>query len=185
NYNKLINFFLKKMDLEQANNTKDINLVVQGDQKVSVDFRFKNVSGLIYDMHENNPDEDIPIQEITKEMLNTIISYCKRHNWTPPQIKRPLKSNNLQTNLCEQDYLFIKDYKIYNDTKLRDLIQAAYYLQIQSLYDVCICRLASEFYFGNDQQSFEDLKKNLNVTEDITIEQDEKIQKDHPWIRDN
>jgi hypothetical protein len=46
-------------------------------------------------MYENNPDEDIPINEITKDMLNTILNYCKRHNWNPPPVSRPIKSSNL------------------------------------------------------------------------------------------
>ncbi|KAL4472600.1 hypothetical protein ABPG74_018549 [Tetrahymena malaccensis] len=172
------------MDVEDNNqNNGMLGLILKNDQRVEVDPRFKNVSVLVKELSETNNGEDIPISQISTEMLNIILDYCKRHNWNPPKVSKPLQSAELSKNLSEQDYLFIKDYPIYKDNRLNDLLQAAYYLQIQTLYDVCICRIASEFYFGKDQSSFDDLKKKLSVTEDLTIEQEEKIQKEYPWIQ--
>lgn len=61
-------------------------------------------------------------------------------------------------------------------------MNAAYYFQIPTLYDVCICRIATEYYFGSDQNSFDDLKKRLDIKEDLTIEAEEKIRKDFAWV---
>ena len=53
------------------------------------------------------------------------------HNFVPPIISKPLKSNKLEENLNSPlDYEFIKDYNL---EQIRPLILAAFYLDIKSL----------------------------------------------------
>ncbi len=112
------------------------------------------------------------------------MDYCIMHDFNPPKIERPLKSGRVQDNLDKKDVNFIKDYKIYDEDCLKKLIEAACYLQMPQLQEVCVCKIATEYYFGNDQSSFEDLKKRLAIQDDLTIEGEEKLIKEYPWISD-
>ena len=53
-----------------------------------------------------------------------------------------------------------------------------------TLQDVAVCRIATEFFFGNDQASFDDLKKKLSIDQDLTIEQEEKLTIEYTWLKD-
>ena len=46
-------------------------------------------------------------------------------------------------NLCKKDYNFIKDYDIQS---IKPLVDAASYINMKSLSDVCNCRIATEYY---------------------------------------
>lgn len=35
-----------------------------------------------------------------------------KHNWNPPTTPTPIKSGNLEENLCEIDYQLFKDFEI-------------------------------------------------------------------------
>ena len=67
---------------------------------------------------------------ITKKNMLLIVQYLEMHNFNPEKAKLPIISSELKDHLCEKDYLFVKDYDIYEGDELKNLIQSAYYLQI-------------------------------------------------------
>ena len=66
--------------------------------------------------------------------------------------------------------------------EMQTLIEAAIYFQIQTLQDVCICRIAAEYYTGEDQDGFESLKKKHKIEGDLTLAEEHRLKMEHPWI---
>ena len=46
------------------------------------------------------------------------------HDYDPPAIDRPIKSNILSKNVCEKDYDFIKKYGWRRCPKMKELLEA-------------------------------------------------------------
>ena len=60
-----------------------------------------------------------------------MLEYSVMHYFNPPNIKKPIKSNDLKKNLeSELDFHFIKNYTI---ESIKPLIMAAFYLDMKSL----------------------------------------------------
>jgi S-phase kinase-associated protein 1 len=77
------------------------------------------------------------------------------HNYNPPKTKKPIKSGELQKNLHPKDYEFVKNYDI---KTIKPLVDASSYLNIKSLADVCICRIATEYFIEPSMAGIEKAK---------------------------
>ena len=51
------------------------------------------------------------------------------------------------------------------------MVDAASFLDIKSLYDVCICKVATHFYIEPSMEGIEASKKRFNILKDITDEE--------------
>lgn len=90
------------------------------------------------------------------------------HKYNPPKVKKPIRSDDLSKNLCPKDYNFVKDYNV---GSIKPLVDAASFLDMKSLYNVCICRVATYFYIEPSMEGIEASKKRFNITKDITEEE--------------
>jgi len=52
------------------------------------------------------------------------------------------------------------------------------------LFDVCTCRIATEYYIEPSMEGIEAAKKKFGITEDITEEKVEQLKKEFPWIEE-
>ena len=134
------------MEFEEKPN--EIILVTNDQMKFSIDIKFKDLSELIQNiLEDSSADEEIPI-DLESTILKKILEYSAMHFFNPPEIEKPIKSSDLKKNLCNLDYNFIKNY---NYETVKPLILAATYLNIKNLRDLCICLIATEFYFEPTQ----------------------------------
>eukprot|EP01016_Furgasonia_blochmanni_P045593 TRINITY_DN644_c0_g1_i6.p2 TRINITY_DN644_c0_g1~~TRINITY_DN644_c0_g1_i6.p2 ORF type:complete len:237 (+),score=96.66 TRINITY_DN644_c0_g1_i6:65-775(+) len=165
-----------KMEVEQ------ITLTAKDGTVFKVDSRIRKLSNLIDTVFTDSGDPNIPIQ-LDAAILQKVIDYCQAHNFNPPPVKTPLKSNDLQKNLDEKDYNFVKGY---TNTSIKDLVNAAYYLQMNSLKRVCLCRIATDFVIGNESDSIAKLKKQhgINADDDMTLEEENQLLTDNPWLNE-
>jgi hypothetical protein len=44
------------------------------------------------------------------------------HNYKPEKVKTPITSSELKDHLCEKDYLFVKDFDVYEGDDLKNLL---------------------------------------------------------------
>jgi len=149
-------------------------------QEVKVDARIANLSRLLKEVSEGGSDI-IPVQ-LPSDVFNKIVEFCQMHDYQPIRIEKPLKSSTLQENLKEKDYKFIHTY---NFETIKPLLNAAYYLGMESLKDVCVCLIASEFVIGNSNEDIERIKDKFGITADMTLEEEEQIKKDFPWANED
>ncbi len=61
----------------------------------------------------------------------------------------------MNVNLGSKDYNFVKDYTI---KTIKPLVDATSYLHMNSLADVCICRIATEYYIEPSMAGIEKAK---------------------------
>lgn len=82
-----------------------------------------------------NEGENIPV-DIDAETLNIIKRFLEEHDYNPENIKitRPLKSDKLEDHLDEKSYeLFREYYGPENADKIKPIVDAAYFLNIEEL----------------------------------------------------
>lgn len=95
---------------------------------MNVDGRLEDLSSLIKDIRiDASDEEEIPLPNIDKKTLELVMSYCVMHNFKPPKIKRPIRSNDLSKNLGPKDYDFVKNYDV---KTIKPLVDAASYLHM-------------------------------------------------------
>ena len=75
---------------------KKIKLICQDGEPIEVDIDLAEKSVLIKGMiDDSGTEEDIPLPNVKKAVMEKIVSFCKhlRSN-PPPEIEKPLKSSN-------------------------------------------------------------------------------------------
>ena len=101
------------------------------------------------------------------------------HRYKPPTVKKPIKSGQLNKNLCVKDFNFIKKYNV---ATIKPLVDAASYLDMRSLQDVCICSLATRYYVEPSIQGVLIAKEKFKIKGDITDERIAEMKRKHPEI---
>ena len=145
-------------------------------QEIQVDTRITNLSVHLKNISESGSDI-IPVN-VSSEIFSKVVEFCIINDYQPIKIEKPLKSRVLQENLKEKDYNFIKSYTL---GTIKPLVDAAYYLGLESLRDVCLCLIATDFYIGDSVEDIEKIKEKFGINADMTAEEEDEIKKDYPW----
>ena len=95
--------------MEEEKNYTNFKVRIENNE-VIVDGRLRKLCELLNSLLELNPDDEIPLDEISQKEFNKAIEFAEMHDYNPSKVKRPLESNRLEENLCEKDFKFIKDY---------------------------------------------------------------------------
>ena len=120
-----------------------ITLISSDNKKVDVDKKGALMSHLLKEMISNSKskDEPIPIPEIRFDILNKVAEYLNYYsNKMPKEIPKPIPSANLDDFISQWDVSFINTIQLDN---LYDMINAAGYLDIPSLLNLCCAKIAS------------------------------------------
>ena len=127
--------------------------------------RAKVFNDLLEDYGKN---ENIPL-EINSETLESVIKYLEHYeNQEPKIIEKPLKSSDLTKVLDTWDYEFISKFSL---EKSVDLVNAANYINLDSLLQLSLCRIASEMV----DQPIEEVQKKFGIESDMTEEEKKEI----------
>ncbi len=127
--------------------------------------RAKVFNDLLEDYGKN---ENIPL-EINSETLESVIKYLEHYeNQEPKNIEKPLKSGDLTKVLDTWDYEFISKFSL---EKSVDLVNAANYINLDSLLQLSLCRIASEMV----DQPIEEVQKKFGIESDMTEEEKKEI----------
>jgi len=136
------------------------------------------MSQLIKNMVEDSgTDETIPLPNVKSNILKKVIEYCRHHKDNPPEeIVKPLKSANLSEVVSEWDDTFVN---VEQDT-LFELILAANYLDIKPLLDLTCAKVASMI----KGKTPEEIRKQFNIVNDFTPEEEQQIREENKWCED-
>lgn len=153
-----------------------IVIVTQEGERVSVDARFAEFSGLVKSIIEDSgEEEEIPIMKLPKLTLEVMIEYLVHHNYeASPRIPRPLPSASLSQCVSEWDAEFISRF---NRDELLSLLTLSDYLQFQDISDLCCATIASWF----KGKTIEEIKLQFNQEGDLTREIEDELKTEFPW----
>jgi S-phase kinase-associated protein 1 len=145
-----------------------LTLVCKEGDKVTVGANFQEMSALVKNIVEDSGlTEEIPLEQVTKPVLDKIIEYCVHHEFTVPEpIAKPLQSNNIYDAVSQWDGDYISAF---DEDTLIELIKAANYLDIKCLLDLGLARIAAKF----KGKTVEELRTEYNIQEEFTTEVEE------------
>ena len=128
--------------------------------------RSKLIQGILTDYEKG---EDLPLPEVKSETLETIIKYLEHYkNEEPKDPPKPLKDGDLSKVLDPWDFEFISKISLENTI---DLVNAANYINLDSLLQLSLCRIASEMV----DQPIEEVQKKFGIESDMTEEEKKEI----------
>lgn len=135
-----------------------------------------NLSGLIYNvLQDYHETEEIPVPFVSDTYLQHILKFAEHHNFTPPEPpKKPLPSKNIRDSIPEWDAEFIENF---NENEIIDLILATNYLDMKSLLDYCLIKIAAKF----KDVTIEEVRKEYQITEEFTPEVEENLKIEYSW----
>lgn len=135
------------------------------------------VKNIIQDFGDGDLSEAINISEVDSHIMELIIEYLNHYaGKAPPEMQRPLKSANLADVFDDWSDKFIAKLNI---DDILDISSAANFMEIQSLLDLALAKVACMCKDKAPDEIFGvfGLKK-----EDISKEEVAKIKEENPWM---
>ncbi|GMI67070.1 SKP1-like 4 [Hibiscus trionum] len=127
-------------------------------------------SEMIKNMIEDDcANEEIPLPDITGEILSKVIEYCKMHVDWENKSDDQLKARDAADFIARIDL-----------NTLYYLIMAANFLNVKSLLDLT-CKRVADIIKG---KSPEEIRRTFNIKNDFTPEEEEEIRKKNAWAFD-
>ena len=156
-----------------------VKLVTSEGEVVEVDVEVASKSVLIKGMiDDSGVEEEIPLPNVKRSILNKIIEFCNHiKDNTPPEIEKPLRSNNLGDVASPWYAEFVNlDQEV-----LFELILAANYLDIKPLLELSCAKVASLI----KNRSIQDIRKFFNIENDFTPEEEAQIMEENKWAEES
>ncbi|GMI67071.1 SKP1-like 4 [Hibiscus trionum] len=127
-------------------------------------------SEMIKNMIEDDcANEEIPLPDITGEILSKVIDYCKMHVDWENKSDDQLKARDAADFIARVDL-----------NTLYYLIMAANFLNVKSLLDLT-CQKVADIIKG---KSPEEIRTTFNIKNDFTPEEEEELRKKNAWAFD-
>jgi S-phase kinase-associated protein 1 len=149
--------------------TKKITLISSDGEIFQVEkevaMESKTIKNLIEDVDEN---ARIPIYEVSGKILALVIEYCKKHVNAVNSDEKPSKH---ALKMWDAEFVQLDHVVLF------DLISAANFLDIKSLYDLT-CKTVADMMNGKTP---EQIREMFNIVNDYTPQEEEAICSEHPW----
>ena len=141
----------------------NVVLTSADNQKIQIDFKSAERShllrGLLADYEDN---KEIPLPDVKYNILKKVVEYLTYYkDKEPAQIPKPLPSANLIEFTNEWDVNFINSIEL---DGVFDLINAANYMDINSLLDLACAKIASLM----KGKSAQEIRAMFNIECDLT-----------------
>ncbi len=157
-----------------------IKIVAKNGKEIELEKKATELSELLKQTINDFPDEEkFPLNEIEEKEALKIKEYLTHFNGiAPPEIEKPLISNNLKdiTDEWSADFLYKMSLE-----EIINLNIAANYMGIYCLLDLCCAKIATLL----KDKSEEEVLKEFNITEPLTEEEKNKIREENKWIEEN
>jgi S-phase kinase-associated protein 1 len=171
---------------ENINTTQNICLSSKSNKKFYLPKNYAIISNLIkriiIDDDDEEDDEDnnnksnkkevIPLENVSDDILKKIVNFLKiYHNNPYKDFSRPLSSNDISDFVSKEyvDFLNIENEFLY------DLTEAANYMDIPPLLELCCAKLATMI----KGKSIEEVKNTFEI--ELTEEEEEIIRNEHKF----
>lgn len=131
---------------------------------------------------EDDPSEiaEIPLPQVPEDMLALVVKFLNKHSKDPMRkIEKPIASCNMVDIVGQWDANFVAELE---QEQLFKLVLAANYLDIKSLLDLGVCKIACAV--KESMNDMEQLKEKFGIETNITPEEERKIREENPWIFD-
>ena len=153
-------------------------LLAEGNERVEVDKDIACMSLFVKSMiDDSGDDEDYPVPNVKKEILEKVIEFCIHLKEEPLQeIEKPLKTNDIKDVVSEWYGTFIS----VTMAELYDLITAALYLDVKDLVELTSAAVAAQMK-GKSKDEIRDL---FGYENDFTPEEEEKIREENKWAEE-
>jgi len=118
-----------------------VKLISAEGTELEVDLETAQMSVLIKSMiDDSGPEEDIPLPNVKKSILEKVIEFCQHLKEQPLQeIEKPLKTNNLREIVAPWYAEFVE----VEQEMLFEIVLAANYLDIKQLLELSCAKVAS------------------------------------------
>ena len=159
--------------------TETVKLLCNDGEVVEVPVNVADKSVLIKGLIEDSGiDEEIPLPQIKKAVLEKIVVFCTRMlDHTPPEIDKPLSHNDMK-QVVDQWHA---DYVDLEQEELFELVMAANYLDIKPLLELSCAKVASQI----KNKSVVEIRKYFNIENDFTPEEEAQIQEENRWAEES
>ncbi len=116
-------------------------------------------------------DAELPTNEVDGKTLEKIVEFLKHYeNEKPKEIPKPLPSSDLKPFISEWDSEFIDKLSL---EAIIDLVNAANFLDIPELVNLCCAKLATEM----TNCTIEEARKKFGIVSDMTEEEKKEMDK--------
>ena len=123
------------------------------------------IIGLIED---GGTDDDIPIAQVNKPIMEKVIAFCEHmRDHPPPEIEKPLSS----TDLSQVVDAWHADFVNVDQEMLFEVVMAANYLDIKPLLELSCAKVASLI----KGKSVQEIRQFFNIENDFTPEEEEQV----------
>ena len=159
--------------------SEQVKLATMDGETVTVDKEIACKSILIKGIVDDSGTEDeSPLPAIKKSILDKIIEYCTYINANqPPEIDKPLRSNNLTDVVNEWYANFVQlDQEV-----LFELILAANFMDIKSLLELSCAKVASLI----KGMTIIETRKFFNIENDFSPEEEAQIMDENKWAEES
>ncbi|KAJ2783027.1 hypothetical protein H4R18_001928 [Coemansia javaensis] len=134
------------------------------------------ITNLLEDLGETG--EAIPLPNVSSKVLEKVIEYCTQHQHDPPLVVDeyddvPRRSDDMDP----WDEAFMK----LDQDMLFEILLAANYMDIKPLLDLG-CKTVANMIRGKTP---EEIRKQFNIVNDFTPEEEEQIRKENEWAEAN
>ena len=154
-----------------------ITFVTSDGERIQCDPRIKAMSKMLETL-EIAEGEDTPIN-VPARLFRDILEFCITHEWTSPEpAGKPIKSKKWEDVVPSEWARTYLQHKSMGE--LAELTTALDYLDIPSLYSYCCARVAFEFI----QNSFAEIQSIYNFHDDLTIDEELDLVREHPWLNE-
>lgn len=138
---------------------------------------------------ENNTEiAVVPIPNVRYDILLMVIEFCTHHvhEYKPNLAPKSRHDESCGDNSCWLKMLkraadnveptYAEFFKV-NQNTLMELIMAANFLNIRSLFDIA-CKAVAQLFIG---KSTEEIRTTFNIKNDFTPEEEEQVCKENTW----
>jgi len=167
--------------MSRNNTSSKIRLSTSDSQVVEVERdvaeRSMLIKNLLTDIPYDESSEAIPIPNVTEAVLRKVIEWCDHHKNDPPSADDDdSDSRKKATDISDWD----QKYMAVDQELLFEIILAANYLDIKALLDVG-CKTVANMIKG---KSPEEIRKQFNIQNDFSPEEEDQIRRENEWAED-
>ncbi|XXH05513.1 hypothetical protein Hte_011943 [Hypoxylon texense] len=166
--------------------TGTLTLMSQDGTKITISRKAARYSQILEDLMEDLCESEtelpIPLDAIDGASLAIIVEWCEHHAVAPAEPSDDedswssedswYKSRRTRIPEWDAEFLASKDKET-----IFDILNAANYMNVQPLLDYAIKTLARNLIGMNTEQ----MREYLNVTNDFTPEEEEKVRRETAW----
>ena len=155
----------------------NIRLQCSDSEVVEVDIEIANKLLENLGFYFEDDKEILPLANVNAAILRKMITWVTQHKNDPPKIS---KEDGNRVNHTDDIDPWDKEFLKVELQTLFELINAAHYLNIEGLVDVC-CKSVANMIKG---KTAEEIRKTFNIKNDFTPEEKEQVRRENEWCED-